>query len=86
MLGILRVELGNEQWISYQLQPLELARVIATRFGFDDVDAEPTGTGGWKITAKAAGRSVSGSGKGLQEASDRLLEVLYGADRQGKRD
>jgi len=39
------------------LSPLEAIRVLATRFGYDDVDVEPTGTGGFTVTASSGAKA-----------------------------
>lgn len=59
------------------LSPLEAIRVIATRFGFDDVDAEPTdATGKWTVKAHGAGKSMSVSGKSLDDCCQAFCSRL----------
>lgn len=38
---------------TYALNALQAARIVSEKFGFDDLDAEPTGGGGWKVTIRS---------------------------------
>ena len=58
---------------TFRLNPLEIARAWCQRAGFD-VDAEPTGTGGWRITARSQSVTVTKTGGSLQEAVTKLVE------------
>ena len=56
-----------------QLTPLEAIRVVASRYGYDDLDVMPE-VYGYKIVASAGFREVSGKGP-TQEAA---CEDLFG--------
>lgn len=60
-----------------RLNPLELTQIVAERAGFS-VDAEPTGTGGWRVKALSnhGSATVSKTGASLQEACSKLVEEL----------
>lgn len=62
----------------YAINPIEAARIVADRAGFDEVDAEPTGVGQkWRITAKGVGRMVTSNGESLTDAANRLIDLLH---------
>lgn len=59
------------------VSPLEAAQLIASRFGFFDLDLEVDDRG-VKIVASANQRQVTARGKTLDEACDKLVEAIYG--------
>lgn len=81
MVGNLRFTLGGLER-EVVTSPLETLRIVSSRFGFDNIDAEPTEVG-WRIKASGPGMSATGSGKSQTDAVVRLLEVFYGYDKHG---
>lgn len=61
----------------FNIGPLELVELLARRAGFDDVDVEPMDNY-VRITCrgKNGDRSVSAKGSTIDEACERLLEVI----------
>lgn len=59
-----------------KLSPLQAAEIAASKYGFFDVDLKDNDTGKYTLVATANNRKVRASGKTLEEAVGRLLEVF----------
>lgn len=60
-----------------KLSPLQAAEVAASHYGFFDVDLKDNDPGKYTLKATAHNRSVSASGKTLEQAVERLLEIFH---------
>lgn len=63
--------------VTYHLGPLEVMRIVADRYGFDDVDVEP-GVNDYKVTATGRNNTFTVRGADLHEACSRFCERLLG--------
>lgn len=70
-------QLGDCCSTQFTIGPLELVELFARRSGFDDVDVEPMDNY-VRITCrgKKADRSVSVRGSTIDEACEKLLEII----------
>jgi len=59
-----------------QLNPLQAAEIAASKYGFFDVDLKDNDPGNYTVVATAPNRTVRASGKTLEQAVERLLEVF----------
>ncbi len=76
MQGTVSTEIrGKPEW--FNIGPLELADLIIRRKGFNELDAEPTDSGRWKITARGLNRSVTSHGKDMDEAASKLVDAVW---------
>lgn len=57
---------------------LEVARMVATSFGFEDVDVEPGEPGRCKVTATGPNKTVVANGTSAKDACQKLIELLTG--------
>lgn len=79
--GYAVIDIGGRK-LMYSLTPLELARVACHARGFDVVDAEPSGSGGWLIKAhrnydsEGKALSINVTGASLTKACERLIDRI----------
>lgn len=66
---------GFRSKLTVQLRLLEAAQVIASKYGFYDLDVDADDRG-VKITATALARAVTARGKSLTLAVENLLEII----------
>lgn len=71
------IEQGLNKHLRVELDPLEVAEIVASRHGFFDLDVD-TGPQGLKIVATAVNRTLTVNGKNAEQAVERLIEVLNG--------
>jgi hypothetical protein len=71
-------EPGNVGYASIELGPVQCARVVAAARGFNDLDLEPLGDAGYKLTASDGKVRIGVKGKTLTDVCEKLLEALYG--------
>ncbi len=67
---------GFRSKLTVQLRLLEAAQVIASKYGFYDLDVDADDRG-VKITATALARAVTARGKSLTLAVENLLEIIF---------
>lgn len=77
MKAFAQVQMGLNSPLRVDLKPLEVAEIVACRYGFFDLDID-NGPHGIKIVATAKNRSLTVNGKNTEQAVERLLEVLNG--------
>lgn len=71
------VELGLNKRLRIDLDPLEIAEMVAIRHGFYDLDVDMDQYG-TKIVATAPKQVLTVKGKSTEQAVERLLEELNG--------
>ncbi len=78
MEAAVAIRYGNDKRLSFRISPLHSAELVASHYGFYDVDIEPNGIGGLTVTASAPNRKVTAKGQSMAEAVEKLIEVLSG--------
>lgn len=74
-----RIRIGEDLTVNLVLTPLEAIRVVASRFGFSDLDIQPEVFGFRIVATDNLGKELTGKGDSRESACENLMEKIVNA-------
>lgn len=69
---------GKDIVVLREVSSLEVASLVASYYGFYDVDVEPMGPGKVSVTAYGENRTVTVNGTTVYDVCERLIDLIVG--------